>query len=89
MTSNAATIEFYDTIMDGVRETTDLKDIGISKRKIVPPPKVRLNKDNISIPQNALLNTFRMDSQNKGSPYNILQHQHCGKPYSIMHDGIQ
>ena len=31
MTSNAATIEFYDTVMDGVRETTDLKDIGISK----------------------------------------------------------
>ena len=59
--------------MDGVSEyhTTALKNIEIDKRQIAPPPKVRLNKDNISIPQNALLNTFRKDTQNKGNPYNI------------------
>ena len=77
--------------MDEVRQyhTTVLKDIEIDKRKIAPSPKVRLNKDNISIPQNALLNTFRKDTQNKGNPPNILHDQHCGKLYSIMHDGIQ
>ena len=69
--------------MDGVREyhTTVLKDIEIDKRKIAPPPKVRLKKDNISIPQNALLNTFRKDTQNKGNLYHILHNQHCGKLY--------
>ena len=91
MTSNATTIEFYDTVIDGVREyhTTVLKDTEIDKRKIAPPPKVRLNKDNIRIPQNALLITFRKDTQNKGNPYNILHNQHCGKLYSIMHGEIQ
>ena len=66
MTSNATTTtEFYETVMDGVREyhTTVLKDIKIDKRKISPPPKVRLNKDNISVPQNILLNTFTKDTQ--------------------------
>ena len=79
------------TVMDGVSEyhTTALKNIEIDKRQIAPPPKVRLNKDNISIPQNALLNTFRKDTQNKGNPYNVLFNQHCGKFYSIMHDGVQ
>ena len=66
-----------------------LKDIEIYKRNNIPLQKVRLNKDNISIPQNALLNTFRKDTQNKGNPYNILHNQHCGKLHSIMHDRIQ
>ena len=67
MTSNATTIEFYDTVRDGVKKyhTTVLKAIEIDKRKIPPPPKVRLNKDNICVLQNALLNKFRKDN-----PYN-------------------
>ena len=42
MTPNTTTMEFYDTIMDGVREyhTTALKDTEIDKRKIAPPSKV-------------------------------------------------
>ena len=91
MTSNTATIKFHDTVMDGVREshTTILKDIKIYKRRIASPPNVRLNKDNITVPQNTLLNTFRNDTQNKCYPYNILQHQHCGKLSWIMQDEIQ
>ena len=67
MTSNATTIEFYDTVRDGVKKyhTAVLKAIEIDKRKIPLPPKVRLNKDNICVPQNALLNKFRKDN-----PYN-------------------
>ena len=59
--------------MDGVREyhTTVLKDTEIDKRKITSHPKVRKNKDNISVPQNTLLNTFRKDTQIKGNPYDI------------------
>ena len=51
MTSNTTTIAFYDTVMSGVRKhhATVLKDIEINKRKIARPPKVKLNKDNISI----------------------------------------
>ena len=39
MTSNATTIEIYDTVMDGVRENhiKVLKLIEINKRKIAPP----------------------------------------------------
>ena len=69
MTPNTTTMEFYDTIMDGVREyhTTALKDTEIDKRKIAPPSKVRQNKDNINAPKNALLNIFRKDTINKAN----------------------
>lgn len=53
----------------------------------MPPSKVRLNKDN-SIIQNVLQNTFRKDVQNKGNPYNIVQHD-TEKRNLIMHDRIQ
>ena len=57
------------------------------KLQIALPPKVRLKKDNISVPQ--FRKTFRKDAQNKGKPYNILQHQHYKKLHLIMYDIIQ
>ena len=76
--SNLTVIKSYGTVMDGVREyhTTVSKDIEINKRKVN------------SIIQNVLQNTFRKDVQNKGNPYNIVQHD-TEKRNLIMHDRIQ
>ena len=89
LVSNYASIEFYNSVMEGVHEyhTTVLSGVEINKFKIAPPPKVKLNKDNISIAQSALLEAYQ-SSHEEGNPYNDIK-GYYGKYYSIMHDGIQ
>ena len=87
--SNEASIEFYGTVIDCVREyhTVVLKDVEICKKKVPPPPRVLLDYNNIHVPQRALLASFKQ-STDVGNPYCTLRSK-SGDWYSIMHDGIQ
>ena len=51
------------------------------------PCKVLVSKDNVIIPQKALLSSLRLNDIEE-NPYNTLQ-QENGKMYSIMHDETQ
>ena len=48
-----------------------LKGLEVKGKKIAPPPKVLVNKDNISIPQKAQLNSIRLGDDEE-NPYNIM-----------------
>ena len=87
--SNYASIEFYNSVMDGVREyhSTALSGVEIDGLKVAPPPKVKLTKDNINKAQSALLDSVK-SSQLESNPFESLR-RHNGKYFSIMHDGIQ
>lgn len=73
----------------GVREyhKTVLKGVEVNGHSLLPPPRVRLNKNNINVAQKALLSSYRT-SDKENNPYAALK-SHNGKFYSIMHDGIQ
>ena len=64
-----------------------LKGVEANGQKLLPPPKVTLNKNNISRVQKAILTSYR-ESQDSGNPYVVLK-CHNGKFYSLMHHGIQ
>ena len=51
--------------------STVLKGVQINNHILSPPPKVQVNKDNIHIPKEALLGSFR-ESTDSTNPYNIL-----------------
>lgn len=89
LVSNNSSIEFYDSVMDGVREyhSTVLSGVEINNCRVAPPPKVKLNKNNISQVQSAILESYKQSSV-EGNPY-VELNKHYGKYYSIMHDGIQ
>ncbi len=86
--SNEASLEFYDSVIDGCKDyhKTVLKNVVVNDQIIPPPPKVRVNRNNISIPQKSILTAIQ-ESLEKNNPYNIFTHQ--SDYYSIMHDGIQ
>ena len=85
--SNEASLDFYTAVTEGVRgyHSTVLKDIEINKKKIPPPPRVLVDRNNVDIPQKALLTSFQLSTAEK-NPYNILKSNDL---YSFMHDGIQ
>ena len=87
MVSNVASICFYDSVMDGVRQyhETVLKDIVIDGKVVLPPPRVTLNSHNIPVIQKSILDGYKsMDTSS--NPYHVLR----GNPiYSLSHDGIQ
>ena len=56
-------------------------------RKLLLPPKVILNKNDIREVQKAILTSCR-ESLDSGNPYTALK-CYNGKFYSLMHDGIQ
>ena len=76
-------------ILLGVREyhKTLLKDVEVSGHKLLSPPRVTLNKSNISEVQKALLTSYQTNDE-EGNPFAALR-SHNGKFCSIMHDGIQ
>ena len=88
--SSEASLEFYDTVVEGTRDyhSAVLKDVKINNKVPAPPPKIAVNKDNIHIPQNALLQSFKQSGDPK-NPHNILTKQRQGRVYSVMHDDIQ
>ena len=87
--SNNASIEFYNSALQGVRDyhKTVLAGVEINKCKLAPPPKVLLNVKNIRIVQNAILETYKNSYQSK-NPYRILK-SYEGKHFAIIHDGIE
>ena len=87
--SNTATIEMYDTVIEGVREyhSTILAGAEINNKKIAPPSKVVLDKDKIHVAQSALLKSYQNDT-GETNPYQDLR-SYYGKLYSLMHGGIQ
>ena len=64
-----------------------LSNVEINNCKVAPPPKVQLNKNNISKVQSAILKVFKESNDDK-NPYAMLD-KHYGKQYSIMHGSIQ
>ena len=50
--SNEASLEFYDCVIEGVRgyHSTVLSGIQVNEKKLAPPPKVEVNRNNIHIP---------------------------------------
>ena len=87
--SNNASIDFYNSVIDGVKDyhNTVLSGVEVNNCKLAPPPKVQLNKNNIFKAQNAILDSYR-HSKEEDNPYNQLN-SHSGKYYSVSHDGIQ
>ena len=78
--SNQASLEIYETVMDGIHEYHNdvIPDITINNKKLCPPPKVSVNKDNIDVPLDALLHSFQ-NSSSTSNPYNCLLKQESGK----------
>ena len=68
----------------GVREyhPAVLKGVEANAQKLLPPPKVTLNKNNISGVQKVILTSYR-ESQDSGNPYVALK-CHNGKFYSYL-----
>ena len=62
--SNTATIEMYDTVIEGVCEyhSTILAGAEINNKKIAPSSKVVLDKDKIHVAQSALLKSYQNDT---------------------------
>ena len=87
MVSQNSSIEFYEAVFDGVKDYHDvaLKGIEINGRKIAPPRKVKLDKNNITTMQDAILKSY---VESNSSPNAALRGEY-GHYYSIMHDGIQ
>lgn len=89
LVSNNASIEFDESVMDGVREyhASVLSNLEINNCEVAPFPKVQLNKNNISEVQSAIFKAFKKGNDDS-NPYAMLN-KHYGKYYSIMHDSIQ
>ena len=88
LVSNNASIEFYESVVGGVRDyhASVLSNVKINNCKVAPPTKVQLNKNIISEVQSPILKAFKESNDDK-NPYVILN-KHYGKYYSIMHDNI-
>ena len=58
---NNASIEFHESVMDSIREyhASVISNVEINNCEIAPPPKVQLNKNNISEVQSAIFKTFK------------------------------
>ena len=54
LVSNNASIEFYESAVDGVREYHASVLSNVEINKVTPPPKVQLNKNKISEIQSAI-----------------------------------
>ena len=87
MVSQRSSIEFYDTLMKGMkrRHEKQFGHITINGMKVKGPTKVSINDNNISLSQKAILDAYMNSSL---SPNQALREVY-GKYYSIMHDGIQ
>ena len=68
----ASVREYHSTVLKGVEG---------NGRKLLLPPKVTLNKNNISEVQKAILTSYR-ECQDSGNPYAALK-CHNGKFYSL------
>ena len=66
---------------------TFLKGVEVNKHKLLLPPRVTLNKNNISLAQESLVASYKA-SDDVDNPFYALRNYH-GRFYSIMHDGIQ
>ena len=64
-----------------------LSNVEINNLNVAPPPKVQLNKNNISKVQSPILKAFKESNDDKNN-YAMLD-KHYGKHYSIRHDSIQ
>ena len=90
MVSQETTIEFNESVVQGVKgyHNTVLKDVAVNKWKVVPPPKVLLDYNNIPKYEKALLTSYR-ESPDPQNPYFIMKNGSHAKYYTLMHDGIQ
>ena len=70
MVSQETTIEFNESVVQGVKgyHNTVLKDVAVNKWKVVPPPKVLLDYNNIPKYEKALLTSYR-ESPDPQNPY--------------------
>ena len=87
--SSSASIEFYNSVIEGVRgyHNTVLSGVEVNNSKLALPPKVKLDVNNIPKAQLALLDSYRQSNE-ENNPYQQLR-SFNGKYYSISHDGIQ
>ena len=79
LVSNNASIEFDESVMDGVREyhASVLSNVEINNCEVAPFPKVQLNKNNISEVQSAIFKAFKKGNDDS-NPYAMLN-KHYGK----------
>ena len=83
--SQAATLDVYETAMEGVRSyhSTIIGDIEFDGKKAPPPPGITLHDHNLPKIQHGMLEAYK---QMDISAYKSVKH---GGPYSIFNDGIQ
>lgn len=90
LVSNEATLDIYDTCMNGVRgyHSEVVKKFNFPDGECLPPPpKVAVDRNNIPKVHQALVTSFR-ESEDADNPYHRFANME-NDFYSIMHDGIQ
>ena len=77
------------SVIEGVKDyhNTVLAEVEINNCKLARPPRVQVNRNNISTMQLALLETYQNGTET-GNPYAAVK-GYNGKYFSLMHDGIQ
>ena len=90
MISNEATLELYETQVEGAQDYHNvvLKRVKVNDELIPPPKRVLVNKNNVHLVHEALLRSFKK-STDPENPYHVLLREDRGEFYSLMHDGIQ
>ena len=71
--SSIAVVDTYDLSHDMVKEYYSVLKEKKEVANILPPPKVRLNKHNITDVQKTLLHTYRVNNMDENNPYRHLE----------------
>ena len=85
MVSHRTTLQFYKAATTAIQELYDisLKGLQLQDKKVLPPPRVTVNKNNIGRVEDAILSAYKHD-QSPNNPYHILKNADF---YSVSFDG--
>ena len=64
-----------------------MKGVEVNECKLLPPPRVTLNKNNIGLAEESVVASYKASDDVDNAFYALRNYS--GRFYSIMHDGIK